>query len=137
MSLTEALTLCITGFIAGEMDSWIRENPVIESGIDLFQSHDIEKGLALGGTVISESVSAISPLTGPITFKVESNDSTFFQLHKTRLVGRLKVVQNENTALTSVDKVDIANYLPHTLFKASLFILFMMQCVINLSFTEL
>ena len=99
------------------MESWIKESPVIESAIDLFQPQDTEKGLALGGSIEVDPISQVNPFTGPIIFKVESNDSTFFQLHKTRLVGRLRVVKGEDTKLTAADRVKICNYLPHSLFK--------------------
>ena len=101
------------------MESWIRESPVMESGLDPFQPRDIEKSLTDGGTIIIDPLSPPDKFRGPYTFKIEGNDSTFFQLHKTRLIGKLRVVKDEDTPLGAADDVDICNYLPHALFKVS------------------
>ena len=101
------------------MESWIRESPVMESGLDPFQPRDIEKSLTDGGTIIIDPLSTPDKFRGPYTFKIEGNDSTFFQLHKTRLIGKLRVVKDEDTPLGAADDVDICNYLPHALFKVS------------------
>ena len=101
------------------MESWIRESPVMESGLDPFQPHDIEQGLEDGGTIIIDALAPPDKFRGPYIFKVEGNDSTFFQLHKTRLVGKFKVVKDEDTIINDPSPVDICNYLPHALFKVS------------------
>lgn len=101
------------------MESWIRESPVMESGLDPFQPRDIEKSLTDGGTIIIDPLSPPDKFRGPYTFKIEGNDSTFFQLHKTRLIGKFKVVKDEDTDLPEVSPVDICSYLPHALFKVS------------------
>ena len=91
----------------------------MESGLDPFQPQDIEKSLTDGGTIIIDPLSPPDKFRGPYIFKVEGNDSTFFQLHKTRLIGKLRVVKDEDTPLGAADDVDICNYLPHALFKVS------------------
>ena len=101
------------------MESWIRESPVMESGLDPFQPRDIEKSLTDGGTIIIDPLSPPDKFRGPYTFKIEGNDSTFFQLHKTRLIGKFKVVKDDDTDLPEVSPVDICSYLPHALFKVS------------------
>lgn len=101
------------------MESWIRESPVMESGLDPFQPQDMEKSLTDGGTIIIDPLSTVDKFRGPYTFKIEGNDSTFFQLHKTRLIGKFRVVKDEDTPLANPSPVDICNYLPHALFKVS------------------
>ena len=91
----------------------------MESGLDPFQPHDIEQGLEDGGTIIIDALAPPDKFRGPYIFKVEGNDSTFFQLHKTRLVGKFKVVKDEDTDIVDPSPVDICNYLPHALFKVS------------------
>ena len=108
------------------MESWIRESPVMESGLDPFQPHDIEQGLEDGGTIIIDPLAPHDKFRGPYIFKVEGNDSTYFQLHKTRLIGKLKVVKNDNEDLPEplVDGMNVCNYLPQALFKVSPFYTF-------------
>ena len=101
------------------MESWIRESPVMESGLDPFQPRDIEKSLTDGGTIIIDPLAPPDKFRGPYTFKIEGNDTTFFQLHKTRLIGKFKVVKDDDTDLPEVSPVDICSYLPHALFKVS------------------
>ena len=108
------------------MESWIRESPVMESGLDPFQPHDIEQGLEDGGTIIIDPLAPPDKFRGPYIFKIEGNDSTFFQLHKTRLIGKLKVVKDENDPLPDEFPagLNICNYLPQALFKVSPFYTF-------------
>ena len=108
------------------MESWIRESPVMESGLDPFQPHDIEQGLEDGGTIIIDALAPPDKFRGPYIFKVEGNDSTYFQLHKTRLIGKLKVVKDENDPLPDEFPagLNICNYLPQALFKVSPFYTF-------------
>ena len=115
------------------MESWIRESPVMESGLDPFQPHDIEQGLEDGGTIIVDPLAPPDKFRGPYIFKVEGNDSTYFQLHKTRLIGKLKVVKDEDDPLPVTgthpnlklpEGMNICNYLPQALFKVSPFYTF-------------
>ena len=72
------------------MESWIRESPVMESGLDPFQPRDIEKSLTDGGTIIIDPLSPPDKFRGPYTFKIEGNDSTFFSFIKPVLLVNLK-----------------------------------------------
>lgn len=94
----------------------VSQEELLDSGINVFQPVAVEASMENGADVTYRTVANINN-SGPYEFYIPKDDTCFFLLNQTRLIGSLQVERKDGTALTPQEDVSIANFLPACLFR--------------------